>query len=66
MPGITQIRLSGFGGQGVVLAGLLLGEAQASLKESMLRVKLVRCPGQGLPAASRRWSFPMPPSIFLT
>ena len=27
MPGITQIRLSGFGGQGVVLAGLLLGEA---------------------------------------
>jgi 2-oxoglutarate ferredoxin oxidoreductase subunit gamma len=25
--GITQIRLSGFGGQGVVLAGLLLGEA---------------------------------------
>ena len=27
MPGITQIRLSGFGGQGIVLAGLLLGEA---------------------------------------
>jgi 2-oxoglutarate ferredoxin oxidoreductase subunit gamma len=27
MPGITQIRVSGFGGQGVVLAGLLLGEA---------------------------------------
>jgi 2-oxoglutarate ferredoxin oxidoreductase subunit gamma len=27
MSGITQIRLSGFGGQGVVLAGLLLGEA---------------------------------------
>ncbi len=27
MPDITQIRLSGFGGQGVVLAGLLLGEA---------------------------------------
>ncbi len=27
MSDITQIRLSGFGGQGVVLAGLLLGEA---------------------------------------
>jgi 2-oxoglutarate ferredoxin oxidoreductase subunit gamma len=27
MSGITQIRLSGFGGQGIVLAGLLLGEA---------------------------------------
>jgi 2-oxoglutarate ferredoxin oxidoreductase subunit gamma len=27
VPHITQIRLSGFGGQGVVLAGLLLGEA---------------------------------------
>ncbi len=27
MPGITQIRLAGFGGQGIVLAGLLLGEA---------------------------------------
>jgi len=24
---ITQVRLSGFGGQGVVLAGVLLGEA---------------------------------------
>ncbi len=29
MSGITQIRLSGFGGQGVVLAGVLLGEAGA-------------------------------------
>ncbi|MBW2059197.1 MAG: 2-oxoacid:acceptor oxidoreductase family protein [Deltaproteobacteria bacterium] len=27
MPGITQIRLGGFGGQGIVLAGLLLGRA---------------------------------------
>jgi len=27
VPNIRQIRLSGFGGQGVVLAGLLLGEA---------------------------------------
>ncbi len=27
MPGITQVRLSGFGGQGIVLAGLLLGQA---------------------------------------
>ncbi len=27
MSGIIQIRLSGFGGQGVVLAGVLLGEA---------------------------------------
>jgi 2-oxoglutarate ferredoxin oxidoreductase subunit gamma len=27
MSGITQIRLSGFGGQGVVLAGVLLGHA---------------------------------------
>ncbi len=27
MSEITQIRLSGFGGQGVVLAGVLLGEA---------------------------------------
>ena len=27
MPEITQVRLSGFGGQGIVLAGLLLGEA---------------------------------------
>ena len=24
---ITQVRLSGFGGQGIVLAGVLLGEA---------------------------------------
>jgi len=29
MTGITQVRLSGFGGQGVVLAGILLGEAGA-------------------------------------
>ena len=29
MPGITQIRWCGFGGQGVVLAGMLLGEAGA-------------------------------------
>jgi 2-oxoglutarate ferredoxin oxidoreductase subunit gamma len=29
MAEITQIRLSGFGGQGVVLAGVLLGEAGA-------------------------------------
>jgi len=29
MSGITQIRWSGFGGQGVVLAGVLLGEAGA-------------------------------------
>ena len=29
MSEITQIRLSGFGGQGVVLAGVLLGEAGA-------------------------------------
>jgi len=29
MTEITQIRLSGFGGQGVVLAGILLGEAGA-------------------------------------
>jgi 2-oxoglutarate ferredoxin oxidoreductase subunit gamma len=27
MPEITQVRLSGFGGQGIVLAGILLGEA---------------------------------------
>jgi len=27
MTGITQVRLSGFGGQGIVLAGLLLGQA---------------------------------------
>ena len=27
MAGIKQIRLSGFGGQGVILAGILLGEA---------------------------------------
>ncbi len=27
MPGITQVRWCGFGGQGVVLAGLLLGQA---------------------------------------
>ncbi|MGA2466029.1 MAG: 2-oxoacid:acceptor oxidoreductase family protein [Thermodesulfobacteriota bacterium] len=27
MPEITQVRLGGFGGQGIVLAGLLLGEA---------------------------------------
>lgn len=27
MSGIIQIRLSGFGGQGIILAGLLLGEA---------------------------------------
>ena len=27
MSGITQIRLSGFGGQGIVLAGILLGHA---------------------------------------
>jgi len=27
MPGITQVRLSGLGGQGVVLAGILLGQA---------------------------------------
>ena len=27
MSGIIQVRLSGFGGQGVVLAGILLGEA---------------------------------------
>jgi 2-oxoglutarate ferredoxin oxidoreductase subunit gamma len=27
MPGITQVRLSGFGGQGIVLGGLLLGQA---------------------------------------
>jgi len=27
MPEIIQVRLSGFGGQGIVLAGLLLGEA---------------------------------------
>ena len=27
MAGIKQVRLSGFGGQGVVLAGILLGEA---------------------------------------
>ena len=27
MPGITQIRLAGIGGQGVMLAGLLLGQA---------------------------------------
>jgi len=27
MPGITQIRLAGLGGQGVLLAGLLLGQA---------------------------------------
>ena len=27
MPEITQVRISGFGGQGVVLAGILLGEA---------------------------------------
>ena len=29
MSGVRQIRLSGFGGQGVVLAGVLLGEAGA-------------------------------------
>jgi 2-oxoglutarate ferredoxin oxidoreductase subunit gamma len=29
MAEITQVRLSGFGGQGVVLAGILLGEAGA-------------------------------------
>ena len=29
MPEITQVRLSGFGGQGIVLAGILLGEAGA-------------------------------------
>lgn len=29
MTEITQVRLSGFGGQGVVLAGILLGEAGA-------------------------------------
>ena len=29
MTGITQVRLSGFGGQGVVLVGILLGEAGA-------------------------------------
>jgi 2-oxoglutarate ferredoxin oxidoreductase subunit gamma len=27
MPEITQVRLAGFGGQGIVLAGVLLGEA---------------------------------------
>ncbi len=27
MTGITQVRLSGFGGQGIILAGLLLGQA---------------------------------------
>jgi 2-oxoglutarate ferredoxin oxidoreductase subunit gamma len=27
MPEITQVRLTGFGGQGIILAGLLLGEA---------------------------------------
>jgi len=27
MPGIIQVRLTGFGGQGIVLAGLLLGQA---------------------------------------
>jgi len=27
MTDITQVRLSGFGGQGIVMAGLLLGEA---------------------------------------
>ncbi len=27
MPEITQVRFSGFGGQGIVLAGILLGEA---------------------------------------
>ncbi|NWF92519.1 MAG: 2-oxoacid:acceptor oxidoreductase family protein [Syntrophaceae bacterium] len=27
MPAIIQVRLSGFGGQGIVLAGILLGEA---------------------------------------
>ncbi len=27
MPEIRQVRLSGFGGQGIVLAGILLGEA---------------------------------------
>ncbi len=27
MPEITQVRITGFGGQGVVLAGVLLGEA---------------------------------------
>ena len=27
MSGITQIRISGFGGQGIVLAGVLLGQA---------------------------------------
>jgi hypothetical protein len=26
MTDITQVRLSGFGGQGIVMAGLLLGE----------------------------------------
>jgi 2-oxoglutarate ferredoxin oxidoreductase subunit gamma len=30
MTEMTQVRLSGFGGQGVVLAGILLGEAGAS------------------------------------
>jgi 2-oxoglutarate ferredoxin oxidoreductase subunit gamma len=29
MPEITQVRLSGLGGQGIVLAGILLGEAGA-------------------------------------
>ena len=29
MPAIKQLRLGGFGGQGIVLAGLLLGEAGA-------------------------------------
>jgi 2-oxoglutarate ferredoxin oxidoreductase subunit gamma len=27
MPEITQVRLTGFGGQGIILAGILLGEA---------------------------------------
>ena len=27
MTGMTQVRLSGFGGQGIILAGLLLGQA---------------------------------------
>jgi len=27
MTGLTQVRLSGLGGQGIVMAGLLLGEA---------------------------------------
>jgi Pyruvate/2-oxoacid:ferredoxin oxidoreductase gamma subunit len=27
MAKITQVRLSGFGGQGIILAGLLLGQA---------------------------------------